>query len=429
MEPQDRASPERRPSTIYRRSEIIKESYSGAQYALEQEYPDRFAHFAQSLREVIDQLALHSSDPGHENLQGMENRSYLLRKTFSKDGEKWSMAHLCDMLARTYGHLSRVSHHSEKISRAQARNTLSKVEQALDLLTSLPPAMDPELDEMLKGPPSRNSAAKIADLTAQQAFRPYMIDKMHERWLPRLKNVGFFENPPPPEDSQSWDYERWAPAIYLEKCAEMHYKDVAGIIMSCPFPELPSPAVYTDFLRCAAVWCARAKRKGVQAHRAGLSADGWDDLDGAERVGVKALEEGWDRFMLHDSFRASYVEIAEELALGRKYDVATRMLRLALKPGPPGPPPADGRFDPSYTFVSDRFMRKMPEMYKESPPSMRELLDAILHESPTADSRGKKTGRGSFYDGEKIGASEAKSVLFSCVRECIDKSGSGGDGK
>ena len=412
-----------------RRSEIIKESYSGAQYALEQEYPDHFAHFAQSLREVIDQLALHSSDPWHENLQGMENRSCLLKKTFGVDGERWSMAHLCDMLARTYGRLSRVSHHSEEISKAQARNILSKVEQALDLLTDIPPTLDPKLEEMLGGPPSWDSAVKIADLTARQAFRPYMIDKVYEHWLPDLKNAGFFENPPPPEGSQSWDYERWAPAIYLEKCAEKYYKDVAGIIMSCPFPERPNPAVYTDFLRCAAVWCARAKRTGVQAPKAGLSADGWNDLDGAERVGVKALDEGWDRFMWHDSFRASYVEIAEELALGKKYDVATRMLRLALRPEPPGPPPAGGRFDPSYTFVSDRFMRKMPEMYKESPPSMKKLLDGILHESPTADSRGKKTGKGSFSDGEKIGASETNSVLFKCIMDCIGKSGSGGDGK
>lgn len=429
MEPQDRASAERRLSTVRKRSEIIKESYSGAQYALEQEYPDHFAHFAQSLREVIDQLALHSSDPRHENLQGMENRSCLLRKTFGEEGERWSMAHLCDMLARTYGHLSRVSHHSEKISKARARNILSKVEQALDLLTNFPPAIDPKLDEMLRGSPSWDSAVKIADLAVQQAFRPHMIDKVREHWLPHLKNARFFENPPPPEGSQSWDYERWAPAIYLEKCAEKRYKDVAGIIMSCPFPELPNPAVYTDFLRCAAVWCARAKRTGGKALPAELLVDGWDDLDGAERVAVKALDERWDRFMLHDSFRASYVEIAEELALGKKYDVATRMLCLALKPGPPGPPPADGSFDPSYTFVSDRFMRKIPEMYKESPPSMRKLLDVILHESPTADRRGEKTGKGSFPDGEKIGASEANSMLFNCIKDCIDKSGSDEDGK
>ena len=408
MEPKDPVSLEGRLSTMYKRSEAIIESYLGALHVLDQEYHDQPAHFAQSLREVIDQLAMSNSDPTCKNLQGMAKRRCRLQKTFDKRGEQQSVAHLLDMLARTYSRLSRVAHHSEEISKAQARDIMSKVDEALDRLTDLPSTTDHELEEILDKQPSLDSAKKIAALFARQTPLSHLIDKVDEHWLPSLKQAGFFKDPPPPDGSRPWNYERWAPAIYLEKCAKAGDKDVAGIILSCRFPERPNPAVYTDFLRCATVL-----------------------PDSLGNVGRKALREAWDRFMWDDSFRASYVEVAEKLALDRKYDIATCMLCRALKPGPPAGA-ATGIFEPANPIISDKFLRCMPKRAKEDPLPVITLMDSLLHESLAAYNRGKKTSDREccLSDAEEIGLHGAAEMmsLFSCIQNCVVEAKSHPDG-
>ena len=408
MEPKEPMSLEDRLSTMYTRSEIIIECYRGARHVMDQEYHDQPAHFAQSLREVIDQLAMSNSDPGCENLQGMAKRRCRLQKTFDKRGKRQSVAHLLDMLARTYGRLSRVAHHGEQISKAQARGIMAEVEEALDRLTDLPSTTDDELEKMLEERPSLGSASRLAALPAWQTPLSHLIDKVDEHWLPSLKQAGFFKDPPPPDGSRPWSYERWAPAIYLEKCAKAGDKDVAGIILSCRFPERPNPAVYTDFLRCAAVL-----------------------PDSLESVGRKALREAWDRFMWHDSFRASYVEVAEKLALDRKYDVATCMLCRALKPGPPAGA-ATGILEPANPIISYKFLRCMPKRAKEDPLPVITLMDSLLHESLAAYNRGKKTADHEccLSDAEEAGlhgAAETMS-LFSCIQNCVVEAKSHPDG-
>ena len=62
-----------------------------------------------------------------------------------------------------------------------------------------------------------------------------------------------------------------------------------------------------------------------------------------EKVGRKALDEDWDRFMGWDLFAVKYFEVAKKLYLEEKYDVSTRMLYRALKPKLSEPTPdADG---------------------------------------------------------------------------------------
>lgn len=433
MEPKDPVSLEGRLSTMYKRSEVIIESYLGALHVLDQEYHDQSAHFAQSLREVIDQLAMSNSDPECKPLQfgtkprqpvlstppnsdpqckklrGVAKRRCCLQKTFDEPGERQSVDHLLDMLARTYGRLSRVAHHGEEISKAQARGIMAEVEEALDRLTNLPKTLDSELAEMLAEPPSLDSARRIAALPVWQTPRSYLIDRVHERWLPHLKKAGFFENPPPTDGSLRRNYERWAPAIYLEKCTQTNRTDVADIILSCPFPERPNPAVYTDFLRCAAVL-----------------------PDSLESVGCKAIREAWDRLMWHDSFRASYVAVAEKLASQGKYDVATCMLCRALKPGPP-PGAATGIFEPVGPIISYKFLRDMPKRAKKNPPPVIALMDSLLHESLAAYKRGKRADRGReccFSDPEETGLHGATEVmsLFNCIQNCVVEAKSHKDG-
>ena len=300
----------------------------------------------------------------------------------------------------------------------QAHDTISRVEEALYRLTDLPNDMNAELDKMLIGSQSLDSAKRLAALPIWQTSQSHLIDKVQEQWLPYLKEAGFFEDPPPAKGYQSGNYERWAPAVYLEKCANGR-QDVTDIILSCKFSEQPNPAVCTDFLRCAAVLPTAS----------------------AEKVGRKALQEGWDRFMWHEAFRAIYVEIATKLALDREYDIATRMLCRALKPEPSELFPTAGtvgvvvgNYEPADPFMFERLLSKMPtqfgrdEQAKNQSLPVIKLLDSLLYESLRPDKQGRKTdgddGECGCSDTDEIsprGMAGMTSSLFRCMKDCIAK--------
>ena len=390
-------------------SDLVEKSYLGALYVLQQdEYPDKFVHFAQSLREVIDQLA-RCNECSKCNRQTVKERKECLKNTFDLE-EQRSVAHLFDMLAGAYDRLSRVDHHREKISDAQAQDIMSKVEEALDRSINFPRVLNPELVEVLMGRQSTDSARKLAGLLQQTTSSP-LVDNVPHDWLSHLKEVGFFENPPPAGDNRSGNYKRWVPAIYLEICAQTPAKGVvADIITSCAFPDRPNLAVYVDFLRCAAVLPAASM----------------------EEVGKKALLERWDRFMRHDAFRANYVTVAEKLLQNSRYDVATSMLLRALKPKPPEPRhaadaggPANGHSEPADPFMFHKFLAKMPNQAKAKPAPIIKLLTRLLHESimlgkseKTGENRRQKCRFPGTETGQN-GMAEITSSLFRCIQACI----------
>ena len=236
MDLKDRAALRRElANQISKHSQIAAESYLGALHVLEQEeYPDKFAHFAQSVREAIDQLARFDEDPKRKG-KSIRERRKCLQKRFKLE-EQWSVVHLLDMMARTYGRLSRVCHHRERMSGDQAQDIICRVEEALDKSINFPRGPSRKLDKVLIGPKSPASARRIAAVL-RQASRPHLIDKAEPGWLLPLKEAGFFESPPPWTGSRPGNYQRWAPATYLEKCARDPGDDVAGIILSCKSPE------------------------------------------------------------------------------------------------------------------------------------------------------------------------------------------------
>ena len=391
-------------------SDLVRTSYLGALYVLQQkEYPDKFVHFAQSLREVVDQLARCKED-SKCNRQTIKARKECLQKTFDLE-ERPSVDHLFDMLASTYDRLSRVDHHREKISDAQAQDIMSKVEEALHRSINFPRALDPELVNVMMGRQSPDSAKRLAGLLRQTDGSP-LIDSVQHDWLSHLKEAGFFENPPPASDDQSGNYKRWAPAIYLEICAQTSAKyAVADIIASCALPDRPNIAVYTDFLRCAAVLPPA----------------------GMEKVGRKALDENWDRFMRQDQFRANYITVAEKLIQNHKYDVATSMLRRALKPKPSEPRHATGtggsatdHSEPVDPFMFQKLLGKMPNQAKTKPAPIIKLLTVLLDESIMLGKGGKagenRRRKCRFPDAGEIGQSgmaEITSSLSRCIKVCV----------
>lgn len=405
MEPKDRELLRRRlANQLSKHSQIAAESYRGALHVLKQEeYPDKFVHLAQSMREAIDQLARFDEEPKRKG-KSIKERRECLQKKFKLE-ERWSVVHLLDMMARTYDRLSRVCHHREGMSDAQALDIMFKVEEALDKSINFPRVPSPKLNKVLIGHKSPASARRIAALL-RQASNAYLIDGVQTGWLLPLKKAGFFESLPPSTGGRPRSYERWAPAIYLEKCARDRGDDVAGIILSCEFSEGTDPSVYTDFLRCAVLLATV----------------------NAEKVGRKALREGWDRFMGQDQFRACYLEVAEKLVQDSKYDVAARMMSRALnreiletRPAASG---GTGHSEPTDPFMFERILDKMPKRAKREPLPVIKLLDGLLHESLAHDGRGGKTGKGRrkccFSDVAETGLrAETTSSLFICMRDCI----------
>ena len=381
--------------------EGVKESYLGAVYALQQnEHPDKFVHFAQSLREAIDQLARSNRFPECANPRGRDTRKKCLKKTFGRLGQQLSLDHLFDMLAASYGRLSEVAHHNERMSPIQAQELLSEVEGVLDQLTRPQLVIQAEIDKMLKEPPSLDSAARIVALQSRRATQSYTIDEMQDHWLPYARKAGFFKNPPPAKGPES-EHERWLPAIYLRKCAKTFGKDVTDVILSYELADRPNPAVYVDFLICAA------------------------DLTAArlEKVGRKALQEKWDRFMGLLLFAPNYVKVAEKLALNGRYGVATSMLLRALKPEPPGP--AAGAAEPAApAYVLEESLRGIAARAgKGQLPAIR-LLDRLLRESVKDLGKDCEELAGADMDPGRNAAATA-SLLIGCLQDCVVRAARG----
>lgn len=398
-------------------SENSKEAYLGALHALrQQEYPDRIVHFAQSLREVIDQLARFSQIPEWEKPQVKITRKKRLQKTFESLGHQESLDHLLDGLAGTYARLSEVAHHNEKMSDAEAHSVLSKAEGILDQLIVPRFEIDTGIDETFKEPPSLDRAEQIVASQARPANPSYLIDNLDPGWLPYMKRAGFFESPPPADKSQeSLDYRPWLPAAYLQKCAKTHGKYVAEIIMSCEFAGQPHPLVCIDFLKCSTYMTA----------------------EDAERVARKALEENWARFVWWDSFAAKYVEVAEKLYLDGRYDVSVHMLMRALRlelsePRPTAPDAAVTELRELVAPMGEqRFqeaLRKMPELARKNPLPIIRLLDGLFYESVVLDNQ-RNDRDGGYDDGGhwRMAVEDAirsppvsiQWVLVSRLRDCV----------
>ena len=374
MEPPRRTqAQDRLAQRLHGHSRDIGESYLGALHALGQkEYPDKFVHFAQSLREVIDQLARSNRCPECEKPRG-EDRRKCLQRAFDPLGDRWYLEPVLDALEGAYAGLSEAAHHRQKIDR-QARDVLSEVEAALDHLTGSPHAINAEVAGILKEPPSLSSAKRLVALQMCPVTQSQLIEGMGDRWLPYMRKAGFFENRPA-KGQKPWHGGRWAPAAYLQKCTGAFGSEVADIILSCKLhEEQRNPAVYGDLLGCAA-------RLAVE------------DM---EKVAKKALDEEWDVPIGRRWLGPEYVGVAERLYRGGRHSVSTRMLRRALRLELSefrlGAPDAGGTAlyrlaAPIGEHEWKESLAKIPALARKSPLPLVELLDCLLRESVELGSR------------------------------------------
>ena len=293
-----------------------KDAYFGALYALQhKEYPDRLVHFAHSLREVICQLyAFKERNKDGVTSLSEESKKKNLKDLFDPLGHQTHLMDISyDRLLRIYRDLSKSAHHSNTILHKNACEYLSEVEDILQLLFRPQLEINAEIDRILIGSPSLDSARDLVLLQSRRTTSSQLAEKIPDFWLPYMKKAGFFDNPLPTNCNQGRiNYDRWMQAVYLQKCVKTFGDDVTDIIISCKFRDRSqrNPAVYMDFLMCAV----------------GLSPDNM------EMIGKKALEETWDDFIDCYGFATKYVEMAEKLFSHKKYDVSTGMLFRALRP-------------------------------------------------------------------------------------------------
>ena len=437
---------------LFQRVPITKKAYQGALSALHDEHPDWLAHFAHSLREVIDQLARHDQSESDRKNPFTQPERLAGLKRLAGPIEKYSTDPQYEMLVEIYDKLSMVAHHRKPMSSKEARDALTKVENALRCLFRPQLEINAEMDEILKGSPSLDSARRLVSLQRYRLQTQIkLVKNMPDRWLKHMQEAGFFKNPQPVTNCRE-PPKHWAPARYLWKCVKEYDKDVTDIILSCEFKDKKqrNPAVYIDFLKCATDLTATSM----------------------EKVGKKALREAWDDFIGRNFFEASYVEVAEKLYLGGKYDVSKRMLFRALKPKLPEPlsmPDADWniavRSEPTYPLIPptpavpsyrilclssclaepnlrgevkptarfdmhifEEFLSKVCALAQKNPLPAITLLDSLLHESIVLynQSRGRDSDhddggcwRLAIEESDQNHMAPMSSLFVSCIRDCV----------
>ena len=409
-------------SQFSRYSTIIKQAYLGSIYAIQQEeYPDRLAHFAYSLRDVIDLLArIKQTERERKGSLPQKDRKYLLQSVIDPLSKQTHVYdHKYEILVDEYAKLNSIAHSKKAISDETAYSKLSIIEDILYTLTTPQSALYAEIDEIVLRPPSVKNAKRLVEMQFRTATQFKLIEKLPEYWLPHMIDAGFFNDPQPAVVTNGQaEYKNWVPSQYLVKCANAFPKKVTDIILSCVFKDKErNPAVYVDFLICVLTL----------------------PIDYVEKIGQKVLDERWYDFIEYYWFAKEYVELIEKLYLNERYSIAIELARHAFAPKLQTnhvPVPHDELinnengvtpFD-SYWF-EDTLRDKIPKLVQKNSVSIIELIATILDEYIKLDNQVKgidsKYGAGSYIwcraieESDQNQPSDIKSILVFHLRNCL----------
>ena len=375
-----------------------KTAYLGALYALQQdEYPDRPAHAAHSLREVIDLLA-RSRQTDNERKAPLEHkrRKAMLQAAFDPLAlREPRVDHVSDELTSLYRRLSKIAHHGSTDA-DDLVCMLSRLEEALDALDAPQLTVNKEMDDILSRPPSKKLAVRLTGMQHRWATSIRLAENLPVEWLPHMREAGYFSEPQPADASDRRSYAIWPASLYLRRCTGRFGAEITEIILTAKFRREPerNPAVYADFLACA---CALP-------------------LPDAERIAAKALGEGWADFGDIIVYDKGYLELAGKLYLGGRHCIAANLLLSAMKAkmleasgedeGRSGPRP--------YAVPADAewFARELREamlpLAESSPWPVMEMLGRFLDEVDKLDAQKERQAD---KDG---GEPDAASALLDC---------------
>ena len=401
----------------------IEQAYLGSIYAIQQEeYPDRLAHFAYSLRDVIDLLAHSGSEEIRANSLDKCNKRRLLQSVIDPLDKQVDVYHSeYGRLVSEYSALSSIAHKKKTICDEQVRNKLSAVEGALYTLITPQLATDTEIDEIVLRSPSTKNAKRLVEIQFRMTIKLKLIEKLPESWLPYMINAGFFNDPQPVKytDNRA-NYTNWPPSQYLVKCVNAFPKEVTQVILSCVFKkEERNPAVYDDFITCA------------------LNLP----IDCIEKIGQKILDEQWHDFIKNYWFAEQYVEVMEKMYLGGKYDIAIKLARHAFAPKLQTSrlpvPDLQNKWinDKNVTAPFDDYLfeetlrDKIPKLMRKNPAMITKLIATLLEEYIKLGNQGKKIDgkyndrsdiwRSAIEESTQNWQSDISSILVTHLRDCL----------
>lgn len=416
-----------------------RDAYLEALYALQQdECPGRLVHAAHSLREVIDLLA-RSKQAKHERKKslGAERRKALLQEVFDPIARRATRTDdECDGLVRMYSELSEIAHHGKTATKEELAGALSGLEETLRILEAPQLAVNKEMDDMLSRPPSEELARRLVGMQNRWATQLRLPENLPAEWLPYMEKAGYFSEPRPadaprarrackhcgaPLGSQPADaaappsYLRWPPSTYLRRCARRRGREVAKIILDAKFKgrEGRNPAVYIDFLACA---CDLP-------------------LPDAERVGRKALEEGWSDFAGITQLAEGYFDLAKRLYLEGRHCTAAEMLlsgarsRLLEAHGAPWENAAQAEpLQPAAPLDTDWFAYVLDEkvlpLAKGRPWPVMDMLGRLLDEAIEIGGKSPREAENVDVSWQALQDLIVERIV-GCIRECIPRTPGG----
>lgn len=278
-----------------------KDAYLGAIYVLQQEeYPDRLAHFAYSLRDVIDLLARSKQKEEKNKTLGRNERRKLLQSVIdplTKQTSSYDKEY--QILTDEHAKLSSIAHNRETETEEEARERLTSVECILCTLTGPQTTINKEIDKIVMKNPSLEDAKKLVGMQDRVATQLQIREKLPHAWLPCMIEAGFFKKP------------NQISSQYLVKCVTTFPKEVANVVLSCTFKNSQhDPIVYANFLVCT------------------LNSS----INYLEEIGRKMVKERWYDYIENYLFAEKYVDVVERLYLDEKYDIAIELAHYALKP-------------------------------------------------------------------------------------------------
>ena len=403
----------------------IKQAHQGAIYAIQQEeYPDRLAHFAYSLRDTID-LLTRSNQTGRERSKSLDKkeRKSLLQSVIDPLGKQaYAYDDEYKRLVDEYAELSTTAHSKKMISDEQARNKLSAVEDILYMFTTSQLAINEEIDEIVLRPPSAEDAQRLVEMQFRAATQSVLLKKLPEDWLPYMINAGFFKDPQPTVFANGHpNYVNWTPSQYLIKCVNAFPKEVMGIIISCVFKNTKerNPSVYIDFLTCA------------------LSLP----IDYVEKIGQKMLDEQWHDFIKNHWFAEKYIETMEKIYFNERYDIAIKLARHAFAPKLQTSrlpvPDSQNKWindknvtSPFDDYLFEKTLRdKIPKLMQKNPAVITKLIATLLEEYIELGNQGKEIDdkyndrsdmwRSAIEESTQNWQLDTSSILVTHLRHCL----------
>lgn len=290
---------------------VAKDAYLGAIHALySEEYPDRLAQFAYSLREVIDLLTRkNQNDVERKSPIAKEYRAHILASVIDPVGKQvYEFYSLYQQLVHQYDELSGYAHHRPTLEQIDAEKRLEIIEGILSRFTRPQIEILDDIDEIIYTNPSEEGAIKLKKYLFRWSSHSYLLEKLPCEWLEPLHNTGFFDNPPPMISKQkdSGKFYYWMPSGYLAKCVGSMPELVCEIILKYQFKDSDERnlTIYDDFLKCS------------------LELSVTD----MQKIAQKAIDEKWHDFAEPYLITKQYAELAERLYLAGKYDIAINML-------------------------------------------------------------------------------------------------------